>query len=165
MGWSIPAAMGAQRAFPGRVVATLTGDGCFLMSAPELTTAARDGLPVKIVVLDNHTYHYMQVLQKAAYKRTTATMLGPVDYRSLAKGYGIAFCEAHSGDQLDQVLRSAVTHPGPVLVRVVVDYGDRKIRWVEAVRKRYAAELSPAQKARFAARLAVRGLDSRPNND
>jgi acetolactate synthase-1/2/3 large subunit len=33
MGWSIPAALGAQRAHPGRVTVTLTGDGCFLMSA------------------------------------------------------------------------------------------------------------------------------------
>src|SRR5262249_13661027 len=36
MGWSIPAALGAQRAFPGRPTVTLTGDGCFLMSAMEV---------------------------------------------------------------------------------------------------------------------------------
>src|SRR5262249_15699180 len=56
MGWSIPASLGAQRAFPDRCVATITGDGCFLMAAMEITTAARAGLPVKFFVLDDHTY-------------------------------------------------------------------------------------------------------------
>ncbi len=41
MGWSIPAALGAQMAFPSRQTVTITGDGCFLMSAMEISTAAR----------------------------------------------------------------------------------------------------------------------------
>ncbi len=53
MGWSIPAAIGAQYAYPNRCVATLTGDGCFLMSAIEISTAARACLPVKFIVLDD----------------------------------------------------------------------------------------------------------------
>src|SRR5262249_5306311 len=75
MGWSIPAALGAQRAFPGRQTVTITGDGCFLMSALEMATAAREGLPVKFFVLDDQSFHIMQVLQKSAYRRTTATIL------------------------------------------------------------------------------------------
>src|SRR5262249_13398719 len=86
MGWSIPAALGAQAAFPGRAVATLTGDGCFLMSAMEISTAARAGLPVKFFILDDQAYQYMQVLQKPAYLRTTATTLARLDYAALAKG-------------------------------------------------------------------------------
>ena len=39
-------------------------------------------------------------------------------------------------------MRGAVCHDGPVLVRVVTDYGKRKIRWVEAVRDRYTKELT-----------------------
>src|SRR5262249_8266567 len=74
MGWSIPAALGAQRVSPGRQVVTLTGDGCMLMSALEMLTAARDGLPVKFFVLDNQAYKYMQTLQERAYRRTTATV-------------------------------------------------------------------------------------------
>ncbi len=165
MGWSIPAGIGAQKAFPGRATATLTGDGCFLMSAMELSTAARAGLPVKFVVLDDQTYHFMQVLQQAAFKRTTATVLAHLDYAALAKGLGLAYAEALSCDQLDATLGAAFAHPGPVLIRIVTDYGDRKIRWIEAVRKRYASELTAAQKARFLARLGTRALDSHPRND
>src|SRR5262249_26235428 len=74
MGWSIPASLGAQRAFPDRVVATITGDGCFLMSGTEISTAARACLPVKFFILDDQAYHFMQVLQLPAYLQTTATI-------------------------------------------------------------------------------------------
>ena len=49
--------IGAAVAFPGRQVVTLTGDGCFLMTAMEVSTAAREGLPVKFFVLDDQAYH------------------------------------------------------------------------------------------------------------
>src|SRR5439155_20081529 len=75
MGWSIAAALGAQRVHPGRQTLTITGDGCFLMSAMETSTAVREHLPVKFFVLDDQAYHYMQELQKPAYLRTTATIL------------------------------------------------------------------------------------------
>jgi acetolactate synthase-1/2/3 large subunit len=158
MGWSIPAAIGAQRVHHGRAVATLTGDGCALMSALEIGTAARAGLPVKFFVLDDHAYHYMQMLQMPAYMRTTATILTHMDYRALAKALGVAYVEIHTHEELDPKVRGAVCHDGPVLVRVVTDYGGRKIRWVEAVRDRYTKELTAAQKARFLARIGSRAI-------
>src|SRR5260370_15819604 len=70
MGWSIPAALGAQRVHAGRQVVTATGDGCFLMSAMEVSTAARESLPVRFFVLDDQAFHYMQALLARAYRRT-----------------------------------------------------------------------------------------------
>jgi acetolactate synthase-1/2/3 large subunit len=146
-------------------VFTLTGDGCFLMTAMEISTAARACLPVKFFVLDDQAYHYMQELQKPAYHRTTATILAHMDYAALAKGFGVAYSEITSNDQIEPVIRGAMAHPGPVLVRVMTDYSKLKIRWIEAVRKRFLDELTPAQKVRFAARAGSRALDSRPAND
>ena len=163
MGWSLPAAIGAQKAFPGRAVATLTGDGCFLMSATELATAARERLPVKFFILDDRAYHYMQALQKPAYRRTTATHLAKLDYRALAHGFGVGYIEATKPAELDGVVQSAMGYAGPVLVRIATDYGDRQIRWIEAVRKRFVKELTPAQKARFLARIAAREVQFRGN--
>jgi acetolactate synthase-1/2/3 large subunit len=159
MGWSIPAAIGAQRACLNRCVATLTGDGCFLMSATELSTAAREGLPVKFFVLDDRAYHYMQMLQKAAYKRTTATVLAHLEYRALAQGFGVAYQEISDAGEMDARIRGVMSYPGPVLVRVQTDYGNRKIRWIEAVRGRYTKELTPAQKLRFLTRIGARSLE------
>jgi acetolactate synthase-1/2/3 large subunit len=165
MGWSVPAAIGAQRAHGGRTVATLTGDGCLLMSAMEMTTAGREALPVKFFVLDDQAYHYMQMLQKPAYLRTTATILARLDYAAMAQAFGLAYQEIGSHAELDARVKGAVCHPGPVLVRVVTDYGDRKVRWVEAVRKRYTKELTTAQKARFLARIGSRAIHHEKRND
>lgn len=165
MGWSIPASIGAQRVHHGRTVATLTGDGCFLMSAMEISTTAREGLPVKFFILDDHAYHYMQMLQKAAYARTTATHLAPINYQALAQAFAVAYQDIASPADLDAKVRGAIEHNGPVLTRISTDYGDRKIRWIEAVRKRYSGELSASQKARFLARLGGRALNLHPESN
>jgi acetolactate synthase-1/2/3 large subunit len=165
MGWSIPAALGGQRAFPGRQVVTITGDGCFLMSAMELATAARECLPVKVFVLDDDAYHYMQVLQQAAYKRTTATVLPRLDYAALAQGWGVGYHEINGNCNLDVEVRNVLCQPGPVLVRVVTDYTKRPVRWISAAKSRFTKELTTDQKVRFAARLASRQFDRKPQND
>jgi acetolactate synthase-1/2/3 large subunit len=165
MGWSIPAALGAQRVMPGRQVVTVTGDGCLLMSAMELSTAAREGLPVKFFILDDQVYHYMQILQKQAYRRTTATVLAHLDYPSLAKGLGIAHVSIDCADDLEAKVRGILAMPGPVLVTIPVDSGKRPLRWISAVRSRFTRELSTEQKVRFAARLGARSLQVHPQND
>jgi acetolactate synthase-1/2/3 large subunit len=165
MGWSIPAAIGAQRAHPDRQVVTITGDGCMLMSAMEMSTAARAGLPVKFFILDDQAFGYMQKLQKSAYMRTTATVLARIDYASLAKALGLAYQEISSTRELEPAIRGTLQTPGPVLTRVVTDYRKRPVRWIEAVKKRYTKELTTEQKVRIMARLGVRALDLSPEND
>lgn len=165
MGWSIPAAIGAAKVHHGRKVATLTGDGCLLMTAVEMSTAAREGLPVVFVVLDDHAYHYMQMLQLPAYRRTTATRLAAIDYRALAQAFGLGYVEVLAQAELEAKLRAAVCENRPVLVRVATDYGERKVRWVEAVRDRYTNDLSAVQKARFLARLGARTFNLRPEQN
>jgi acetolactate synthase-1/2/3 large subunit len=165
MGWSIPAALGAQKVHANRQTLTITGDGCFLMSATEISTAARERLPVKFFVLDDQAYHYMQELQLPAYLRTTATILARLDYRSLAMGYGVAYQEIRTPDELEPRIRTVLEHPGPVLTRVVVDYRRRPVRWIRAARARFVNELTPEQRRRFLARIASRAADRRPDND
>ena len=146
MGWSIPASIGAQRVHPGRQVVTVTGDGCFLMTAMEISTAARECLPVKFFVLDDQAYHYMQVLQEKAYRRTTATILARLDYAALAKGFGVEYMEIDGDRDAEAGVRGALEQPGPVLTRVVTDYGKRPIRWLDAVRTRYIDDLTRSRR-------------------
>ncbi len=161
MGWSIPASIGGQRAFPGRQVATITGDGCFLMTAMEISTAGREGLPVKFFVLDDQAYHIMQTLQKSAYLRTTATVLARLNYAALAQGFGVGYQEVACNENLEAGIRGALCQPGPVLTRVVADYSDRPMRWVRAVKKRYQDELTMDEKMRFLARMGGRAIHFR----
>ena len=165
MGWSIPAALGAQKVFPCRQTITITGDGCLLMSAMEMSTAVRQGLPVKFFILDDGTYHYMQTLQDSAYKRTTATVLAPIDYAAFATALGLEYREIRCDASLDGGVAEALSIAGPVLIRVATDYGDRTCRWIDTVRGQYIDELSPGETARFASRLVGRSVTMKKQND
>jgi acetolactate synthase-1/2/3 large subunit len=165
MGWSIPAALGAQRVFPGRKTVTITGDGCLLMSALEMSTAVRECLPVKFFILDDGTYHYMQELQESAYKRTTATVLANVQYPALATAFGLEYREIRCDANLDDGVLEALSIPRPVLIRVLTDYGNRTCRWIDTVRGRYIDELSMGQQLRFLRRIGGRSVALRREND
>ena len=97
MGWAIPASIGAQYIQPGRLTVCVTGDGCFLMSGMELSTAARTGLPVKFFILDDGAYHYMQMLQEPLVKPICLHMAVPVQPMPIA-GNAIRRVEAKTGE-------------------------------------------------------------------
>ena len=65
MGYEIPAALGVRLAFPDRSkrVVSFLGDGTFLMAPTELVTAAQEGLPVTVVIPENHGYQVIHRLQ------------------------------------------------------------------------------------------------------
>jgi len=164
MGWAIPAAIGAQRVRPDRRVACVTGDGCFLMSALEMSTAARAGLPVKFFVFDDGAYHYMQMLQEPVYRRTNATEIARINYAAYAQAVGLAFNQIACNADVIDGLQRAIACPGPVLTRVIVSYDGRDIRWLSALRSHYLRALPNSQKVRLATRVGVRTL-SRAGDD
>ena len=143
----------------------MTGDGCFLMSGLEASTAARAHLPVKLFVLDDGAYHYMQMLQEPLFGRTTATHLARLDYPSLARGMGLASLAIESNDQVLGGIAAALAHPGPILVRVAISYEGRAIRWLESLRGSYLDKLAAGQKARLALRALTRAANPALEND
>jgi acetolactate synthase-1/2/3 large subunit len=156
MGWAVPAAIGAQRVCLDHRAVAVTGDGCFLMSGLEASTAARVCLPVKIFILDDGAYHYMQMLQEPAFGRTTATEIARLDFAALAQGLNLAYnCIDHNEDIAHGIAR-AFCHPGPILTRVIVGYDGRPIRWLEALKDSYIDGMKSRQKVRMASRIAVR---------
>jgi acetolactate synthase I/II/III large subunit len=165
MGWAIPAAIGAQRVRPDRQVVCVTGDGCFLMSAIEMSTAARAGLPVKFFVLDDGGYHYMQMLQEPVYRRTTATEIARIDYAAFAQAVGLGYNQiVDNADALAGIQR-ALAFPGPILTRVVIRYEGREIRWLSALRSQYIRKMPNRDKLRLAARVGVRALTPQADSD
>ena len=166
MGWAIPAAIGAQRVRPDRVVVSISGDGCFLMSAIEMSTAARAGLPVKFFVFDDGAYHYMQMLQEPVYRRTTATEIANINYAAFAQGVGLTYNPIMSNAEIGCGLQRALHTPGPVLTHVRVSYEGREIRWLSALRSTYIRRLPNDQKVRLATRVGVRTLKGlHPDDD
>jgi acetolactate synthase-1/2/3 large subunit len=165
MGWAIPAAIGAQRVRPDRMVVSVTGDGCFLMSALEMSSAARARLPVKFFVLDDGAYHYMQMLQEPVYRRTTATEIARIDFAAFAAGVGLTYNQIACNPEIAGGVARALGTPGPVLTRVVVSYEGREMRWLNALRSTYIKRLPNDQKLRMASRVGVRTLQRTSDDD
>src|SRR5262249_28682297 len=158
-------AIGAQGVGPDGGVAWITGDGCFLMSAIEMSSAARAGLPVNFFVFDDGAYHYMQMLQEPVYRRTTATEIARIDYGAFAQGVGLTYNEIAVNPDVAGGIARALGTPGPVLTRVVVSYEGREIRWLSALKSTYIDRLPTDQKLRMAARVGVRTVGRRPDDD
>jgi acetolactate synthase-1/2/3 large subunit len=159
MGWAVPAAIGAQRVCLEKRVVAVTGDGCFLMSGLEASTAARSALPVKFFVLDDGAYHYMQMLQEPTFGRTTATEIAQLDFPALARGLNLAYnCIGSNEDVLRGIGRALCT-PAPVLTQVAISYEGRKIRWLEALKDSYIDKLDTRQKVRMASRAVTRRVN------
>lgn len=165
MGWAVPAAVGAQSVRYGCRVAAVTGDGCFLMSGLEASTAAREGLPVKFFVLDDGAYHYMQMLQEPTFRRTTATEIARLDFAAIAAGLRLSYVCIGGNQEVAGGISRALSLPGPVLTRVVISYDGREVRWLSALKKSYIDHLSTKQKIRMGTRVAARSLDRHPDND
>ena len=165
MGWAIPAAIGAQQVRSDRQVVCVTGDGCFLMSAIEMSTAARACLPVKFFVFDDGAYHYMQMLQEPVFRRTTATEIAQINYFALAHGLGLGYNEIPNNADVPGGLLRTLSMPGPVLTRVLISYEGREIRWLNALKSTYLKRLTTEQKVRMASRVGVRSLSRTDDND
>jgi acetolactate synthase-1/2/3 large subunit len=122
MGFGLPAAIGAQFARPDKLVFSLVGDGGFQMSIPELGTVASNGLPIKIVVMNNGYLGMVRQWQTLFYNnRLSAVELDNFpDAEKLAGAYGFKGKTIDKPWQLAGALEEAVREPGPYLLNVKV---------------------------------------------
>lgn len=89
MGYGLPAAVGAKRAFPDRTVVCLAGDGCFLMNGQEFATAVQYDLPILVLIIDNGMYGTIRMHQEREYPgRVSATRLRNPDFAAYARAFG-----------------------------------------------------------------------------
>jgi len=118
MGYGLPAAIGAQAAFPGRRVVDIAGDGSIQMNIQELMTAVCYKLPVKVAILNNQFLGMVRQWQELFYKRNyCATCLSDSpDFVKLAEAYGAVGLRATRPDQIEPVLREAFAVDRPVLM-------------------------------------------------
>ncbi len=123
MGFGFPAALGAQKAYPDKLVLCITSEGSFQMNLQELATAAVYKLPVKIVLLNNGFHGMVRQWQDLFYEgRYASSYLGKVpDFIKLADAYGIPGFRALKPAEVEPVIRESVKHKGPVLMDFHVD--------------------------------------------
>ena len=123
MGYGLPAALGAQVAFPDRQVIDISGDGSFQMNSQELATLVQYGLPVKIAILNNNCLGMVRQWQQLFFdKRYSQTCMDlPIDFTKLAQAYGANGFRATRPEEVEGVISEALNTPGPVIMEFKVD--------------------------------------------
>jgi len=152
MGFGLPAAMGAQAAFPDALVVDVDGDGSFLMNIQELATVKCEDLPVKVIVLNNqHLGMVVQWEDRFHAGNRAHTYLGPVDHPeytgqgdgdhrettypdfvAIARGFGIAARQIRRKEDVLPALREMIAHPGPYVLDVLVPYQEHVLPMIPA---------------------------------
>jgi acetolactate synthase-1/2/3 large subunit len=124
MGYGFPAAMGAQVAFPNKLVIDIAGDGSFQMNSQELATIVQYQLPVKVAILNNGNLGMVRQWQEFFYgKRYASSSLEGVspDFVKLAEAYGAIGLRATKPEEVVPTLKKAFSLPKPVVIDFVVD--------------------------------------------
>ncbi|MGA1798889.1 ubiquinone-dependent pyruvate dehydrogenase [Sphingomonas sp. 4RDLI-65] len=116
---ALPQAIGAQSAYPGRQVVTLSGDGGLAMLMGELLTLRQQALPVKIVVFNNGTLGFVELEMKAAGLIETGVALDNPDFAAMARAIGIHGVRVTDPGDLEGAVREVLAHPGPALLDAV----------------------------------------------
>jgi acetolactate synthase-1/2/3 large subunit len=124
MGFGLPAAIGAQLGRPDHLVIDIAGDGSIQMNSQELATAAINGLPVKVVILNNGYLGMVRQWQELFYDKRYSSSTLPQDcpdFVKLAEAYGALGVRATRPEELDDALTAAFDHDGPAIVDVRVE--------------------------------------------
>ncbi|MGD9940449.1 MAG: biosynthetic-type acetolactate synthase large subunit [Clostridia bacterium] len=123
MGYGFPAAIGAQLARPGETVVAIVGDGGFQMTECELSTAALQKTPVKILIIDNKYLGMVRQWQDIFFNNRLSgvAMENNPDFVKLAEAYGLKGFHVGKVDEVRTVLQAALDHPGPCIIHAEVE--------------------------------------------
>ena len=123
MGYGLPAAIGAQIAYPDKTVIDVAGDASIQMNIQELMTAVANRLPVKILILNNQYMGMVRQWQEFFYEKNYAhtNMEAQPDFVKLAEAYGADGYRITNNDELKTVLPKALTSGNATIIDVIVE--------------------------------------------
>jgi acetolactate synthase-1/2/3 large subunit len=132
MGYSLPAAIGAQMARPDKQVWCVVGDGCFQMTLQELAVLTVYRVPVKIALLNNEYLGMVRQQQQVQYhgNLVEVDLSGAPDYVKIAQAYGIPAWRVSRPAELADAIGAAMAYSGPAIIEFRVARTEDVYPWV-----------------------------------
>lgn len=135
MGYGFPAAIGAQLAFPNKLVIDIAGDGSIQMNIQELATAVINKLPVKVAILNNGflgmVRQWQELFFQEKYSHTRLDANLP-DFVKVAEAYNAVGLRATKPSEVEPVLKEAFSIKRPVFMDFVIDWQEKVYPMVPA---------------------------------
>ncbi|MDD5355763.1 MAG: thiamine pyrophosphate-binding protein [Candidatus Omnitrophica bacterium] len=123
MGSSLPMAIGAAFAHPGRKIIVITGDGGFQLNMQELQTVRHHNLPIKVILLNNQGYGMIRQFQKQYFNsRFQSTVKGysQPDFQKVVSAYGIHSARIREVSQIEQGLKRVLRNKNPQFLEIML---------------------------------------------
>ena len=123
MGFGLPAAMGAKKAFPKKVSINITGDGSILMNIQEVMTCSVYNMPVNNIILNNNYLGMVRQWQTFFYENrysNTNLEIQP-DFIKLAESFGGVGFVVNTKDEFVESLNKAINSNKSALLDVRID--------------------------------------------
>ena len=124
MAFSLPGALAAKLVHPERKVLAAMGDGAFLMSAAEIETSVREGVPFVVLVWVDGGYGLIGWKQDIHFGRRAAVSFGNPDFVTFAESFGAKGYAIGAASELLPTLRKALDDDAVSVVAVPVDYSE-----------------------------------------
>jgi pyruvate dehydrogenase (quinone) len=118
---ALPQAIGAQCAYPGRQVISMSGDGGLAMLMGDLLTLTQHNLPIKVLVFDNGALGMVKLEMETAGMPDYQTDLKNPNFAKVAEAIGMMGVRIENPADLTSGLKKALQHSGPALIDVVTD--------------------------------------------
>ncbi len=123
MGYGLPAAMGAQVAYPDALCIDIAGEASILMNIQEMSTIAQYRLPVKVFILNNQymgmVRQWQELLHGGRYSESYMDSLP--DFVKLAESFGAVGMRATKPSELDGVITDMIACDKAVIADICVD--------------------------------------------
>ena len=125
MPWAIAASLVQEPPCSQKVV-SLSGDGGFMFSSQELSTAVQQGCNITHFIWNDEAYNMVEFQEEMKYGRSSGIALGGVDFVKYAESFGGKGWRIGDSSQVEAVMDQALKHEGVSLVDVRIDYSHAK---------------------------------------
>ena len=127
MGYGLGASIGAKIGMPDTTVVNIAGDGCFRMNMNEIATASRYNIPIIEIVFNNHVLGMVRQWQTLFYGKrySNTTLSDKVDFVKVAQALGAKAYRITKPDEVEGVLREALSLNEPVVIDCIIDSDDK----------------------------------------
>lgn len=139
MGYALPAAIGAWFKTHKNRIICIIGDGSLQMNIQELQTIIKHKIPIKIFVINNHSYgivkQFQEIYFNSRYEGTSSKGgYSCPDFIKIAKAYGLSTSQIKSNSEITKKISQTLASKGPILCEVIIDENQKIIPKLSAIK-------------------------------
>lgn len=121
--WAIASSLVQDPPCSAKVV-SLSGDGGFMFSSQEMSTAVQQGCNITHFIWNDEHYNMVEFQEELKYGRSSGVKLGGIDFVRFAEAFGAKGFRIEDASQVAEVMKQALAHQGVALVDVMIDYSE-----------------------------------------